>query len=187
MRLGADAGAEGTDGDRATGSRQTAQAPRCPAPRPGRPARTGSAAEGRERLRARDPPCAHGRVLYFREFFSIIHGATFSVPNQPAPSWWARVSCSIPKMESCLSMRTPSKLFICSIYKCVCTYTDLWASVWLISIFCKYGRPSRSQRARQGPCRPAARPTSVFTSLINGSLSLYRKAGFSFLFSFLQK
>lgn len=69
------------------------------APRPGRPVRTVSAAEG--------PPRAYGRELYFREFFSIINGATFSVPNQPTPSRWARVSCSIPKMESSLSMRIP--------------------------------------------------------------------------------
>lgn len=78
------------------------------APRPGRPVRAVAVAEGQEPLRAPGPPPrAWGRELYFREFSRIINGATFSVPNRPAPSRRARVSRSIPKMESSLSMRTP--------------------------------------------------------------------------------
>lgn len=186
MRLGADAGAEGTDGDRATGSRQTAQAPRCPAPRPGRPERGlrlrgGSASEPGTPL-ARTGVC-------FISGNSLVSSMVPRSASQTSPPRAGGHVCpaAFQRWKVVCPCESPSKLFICSIYKCVCTYTDLWASVWLISIFCKYGRPSRSQRARQGPCRPAARPTSVFTSLINGSLSLYRKAGFSFLFSFLQK
>lgn len=81
-------------------------------------------------------------TFYFRESFSIINGATLNMPqtNQIPPllGQSARRSHGIPKTETSYSTwLSPWKLFICSIYKYVCTYADIWASVWLNSIFCK--------------------------------------------------
>lgn len=81
-------------------------------------------------------------AFYFRESFSIINGATLNMPqtNQIPPllGQSARRSHGIPKTETSYSTwLSPWKLFICSIYKYVCTYADIWASVWLNSIFCK--------------------------------------------------
>lgn len=81
-------------------------------------------------------------TFYFRESFSIINGATLNMPqtNQIPPllGQSARRSHGIPKTETSYSTwLSPWKLFICSMYKYVCTYADIWASVWLNSIFCK--------------------------------------------------
>lgn len=79
------------------------------------------------------PSCVSTCGFYFREFFSIINGATFNVPNPPRAGAGCASSPQHSKDGASVLRVTPSlKIFICSLHKCICTYTGLWAFGWAV-------------------------------------------------------
>lgn len=85
--------------------------------------------------------CRGRCVVDFRELFTVINGATWNTSqtkSQPGPGRVCVAPTAFQRQKVLYFMWiSPSQLFICSIYKYICTYTDIWASVWLNSIFCK--------------------------------------------------
>lgn len=81
------------------------------------------------------PSCVSTCGFYFREFFSIYHQwCHVQRPKRNPPR--AGAGCvSFPqhsKDGASVLRVTPPKIFICSLYKCICTYTGMWASGWAV-------------------------------------------------------
>lgn len=121
----------------------------------------------------RDPLLVHGGVSFISGSSLVSSMVPRSASQTGPPRAGGRVCpAAFQRWKVLCPCESPSKLFICSIYKCVCTYTDLWASVWLISIFCKYRRPSGSQRERQGPHCPGSASDQYCVHFTNKWVSL---------------
>lgn len=82
------------------------------------------------------PSCVSTCGFYFREFFSIYHQwCHIQRPKRNLPR--AGAGCvSFPQHSkdgaSVLRVTPPPKIFICPLYKCICTYTGMWASGWAV-------------------------------------------------------
>ena len=64
--------------------------------------------------------------VYFREFSSLINGATsHTSPTRTPCAGRGGTFLQHSKDGKSLALEPPAELFICSIYKCTCTYADI--------------------------------------------------------------